>query len=136
MTARSHPIEAPLSSPGVPLPIRYFDCVLVLAFLPFALLAGLPALGAIAGAAVWLVQRAIGVWIEVAGARSGDFRRATGMTFAGGMLRPLLMGLTILAVGQLGEREDGLMAAVLVLVAFTIYLALSFIFRPQGNAAP
>ena len=49
------------------------------------------------------------------------------------MLRPLLAGLTILAVGQLGEREDGLTAALIVLVAFTVYMILSIIFRPQRN---
>ena len=118
---------------GIPLPLRYFDCLLVLAFLPFALLAGLPELGSIVGVTVWVVQRVIGAGIDRVANRQGDFRRATGMRFAGGMLRPLLMGLTILAVGQQGEREDGLTAALIVLVAFTVYLLLSIIFRPQRN---
>ncbi len=134
MIARSPAASVSVSPDTVPLPLRYFDCVVVVAFLPFALLAALPALGALAGVGVWLVQRAIGVWIERMAARTDDVRRATAMTFAGGMLRPLLMGITILAVGQLGERSDGLLAAILVLVAFTIYLALSFIFRPQRRS--
>ncbi len=131
MTAGPSVQPAPLSRPGVPLPLRFFDCLLVLAFLPFALLAGLPVLGALAGAGVWLFARGLGVLIEVAAARNPDPRVATGMTFAGGMLRPLLVGFSILAIGRLGERQDGLTAALLVLVAFTVYLALSMIFRPQ-----
>ena len=120
---------------SVPLPLRFFDVLLVLAFLPFGLLAGLPALGVIGGVTVWIAQRAVGVWIEHYAARQDDFRRATGVTFAGGMLRPFLTGLTILAIGQGGEREDGLTAALIALVAFTIYMALSFIFRPTRKAA-
>ena len=136
MTVAPKVAIAPLSHPSVPLPIRYVDCLVVLAFLPFALLASLPVLGAVAGVTVWLVQRAIGVAIDNYAARQDDFRRATGLTFAGGMLRPLLMGLTILAIGKVGEREDGLTAALVVLVAFTIYLAMSFILRPQRKTSP
>jgi hypothetical protein len=46
------------------------------------------------------------------------------------MLRPLLLGLTILALGQWGEKEDGLVAALIALAAFTFYMILSVIFRP------
>jgi len=137
MIARSPASPSPslLSPDSVPLPLRYFDCMLVVAFLPFALLAGLPALGALVGAVAWIAQRAFGVWLDGVAARSGDFRRATALTFAQGLLRPFVLAITILVVGKLGERSDGLMAAVLVLVAFTIYLALSFIFRPQRNSS-
>jgi hypothetical protein len=125
-----------LPQASVPLPIRYFDVLLVLAFLPFGLLAGLPELGVVAGVAIWVAQRALGVAIDNYAADQEDFRRATGARFAGGMARPLILGLTILAIGQLGEREDGLTAALIALVAFTIYMVLSFIFRPTRNARP
>jgi hypothetical protein len=124
-----------LSHDSVPLPLRYFDCVLVLAFVPFGLLADLPTAGLLVGAAGWIIQRAIGFGIDHVAARHPDPRTATGLTFAGAMLRPLLLGITILAVGQLGEKKDGLMAAVLVLVAFTVYLGLSVIFRPQRKSS-
>ena len=122
----------PHSAVGAPLPLRFFDVLLVVAFLPFALLAGLPALGSIAGVALWIVLRSIGVTMDLYAAGK-DVRTATAITFAGGMLRPLLLGLTILAIGSAGEREDGLTAALINLVAFTIYMVLSFIFRPQRN---
>ena len=124
-----------MTASGIPLTLRYFDCVLVIAFLPFALLAGLPAIGSIGGVVLWLVQRALGAGIEGYAARQEDFRRQTALTFAGGMLRPLLMGITILALGGVGEREDGLTAALIVLVAFTVYMTIAFIFRPQRNAS-
>ena len=135
MSARANPSPQPVSATGVPLVLRFFDCVLVLAFLPFALLAGLPTLGAVGGALLWIVQRALGVALDQHAAAQTDFRRQTALTFAGGMLRPLLMGITILALGGLGEREDGLTAALIVLVAFTVYMTIAIIFRPQRTAS-
>jgi hypothetical protein len=119
----------------VPLPLRFLDVVLVLAFLPFALLAGLPALGYVVGAVAWTGQRALGAWLDARVAAASDPRRAAGIGLAGVMGRAWLMGLTILAVGKLGEREDGLTAAILALVAFTVYLVLSLILRPQRKSS-
>jgi len=44
--------------------------------------------------------------------------------------RVWVVGLSILAVGLAAEREDGLVAALVALVAFTVYLATSLIIRP------
>jgi hypothetical protein len=120
-------------SAAVPLPIRYLDVLLLVALTPFALLAGLPALGWLVGAGGWILQRIAGVLLDARAAAASDPKRAVGIGLAGVMGRAWLTGLTILAVGLLGEREDGLTAAILVLVAFTIYLALTVILRPQRN---
>ena len=53
-----------------------------------------------------------------------------GISFAVLMGRAWLMGIVILAVGLAGDREDGLMAAMLVLVAFTVYFATSLLTPP------
>jgi hypothetical protein len=130
MTAPATVTADPLPETGIPLTLRYFDCVLVLAFVPFGLLAGITAAGVLGGAGIWIGQRALGALIDGYAAGQDDFRRAMGLTFAGRMLRPLLLGLTILALGQLGEKEDGLVAALIALAAFTVYMILSVIFRP------
>jgi hypothetical protein len=130
MNAPANVTADPLPGAGIPLTLRYFDCILVLAFLPLGLLAGLGAVGVVGGVAAWIGQRALGAAIDGYAARQDDFRRSMGLTFAGRMLRPLLLGLTILALGQSGEREDGLVAALIALVAFTVYMILSVIFRP------
>ncbi len=50
------------------------------------------------------------------------------------MGRAWILGIAILVVGLAGEREDGLMAALLALVAFTVYLATTLILpRPERN---
>ena len=130
MIARPDSAAPTLPDAGIPLLLRYFDCVLVLAFLPFLLLAGVTPVGVVGGSLAWLGQRAVGVAMDGYAARQDDFRRAMGLTFAGRMLRPLLLGITILALGQLGERQDGLVAALIALGAFTVYMILSVIFRP------
>ena len=130
----SHP-TVPVPAAAVPLPIRYLDCLLVVAFLPFGLAAGLPAVGLVAGALMWIAQRLLGNLIDARAANARDARQATAIQFVGVMGRPFLLALTILAVGLLGEKRDGLAAAILVLVAFTVHLLLTIVLRPHRNSS-
>jgi hypothetical protein len=50
--------------------------------------------------------------------------------------RVWVVGLSILAVGLAADREDGLMAALVALVAFTIYLATSLVLRSLERISP
>jgi hypothetical protein len=107
--------------------LRYLDVVLVVAALPFVALAGLPLLGYAVGAVAWILQRAAGVALERQAAKTTEIRRQVALNLAGTLGRAWIVGGAILAVGLAGDREDGLMAAVLVFVAFTVYFALSLI---------
>ena len=60
---------------------------------------------------------------------SEDLRTSLGINVAGMIGRAWLVGLTILAVGLAGEREDGVMAAVLILAAFTVYFSMTLLLR-------
>jgi hypothetical protein len=113
--------------------LRYLDLVLVVAALPFVVFAGLPLLGYAVGAGAWFLQRGIGILIERRGARSQDMRTQVGLSFFGTLARSWLVGGAILAVGLAGEREDGLTAAVLVLVAFTVYFAVTLVLNTVGR---
>lgn len=110
--------------------VRWIDVVLVAAAAPFVVLMGLPVLGYVVGATGWIVSRLIGYGIERRAKASDNIRIQTGLTLFGSLGRAWLVGLTILVAGLTAEREDGLMAAVLVLVAFTIYLICSIALRP------
>jgi hypothetical protein len=116
--------------------LRYLDVVLVVLAAPFVILTGLPVLGYVVGGVVWLVQRAIGVAVEDRIRARNDIRAVVGLGLAASLGRAWLVGLTILAVGLAGEREDGVMAAVLVLAAYTLYLVTSLILRPLERNAP
>ena len=111
------------------LPLRWLDVILVILAAPFAILMGAPALGYVVGAAAWIVNRAIGAAAERKAKAATDVRTTVGLNLGALIARSWLVGLTILAVGLAGDREDGLTAAILVLAAFTIYFATSLLSR-------
>jgi hypothetical protein len=115
---------------------RWLDVILVVLAAPFVVLMGLPVLGYAVGALAWILNRAIGVWVEHIAEGQQDVRRAVGLNLAALFARAWLVGLTILAVGLAGEREDGLTAAVLMLVAFTLYFVTSLLLRSLEGKAP
>jgi hypothetical protein len=109
---------------------RYLDVWLIVLATPFVLALGAPVLGYVVGAVAWIVQRFAAVAIERRAARAGDVKTALGLNMASLVIRAWLIGLTILAVGLIAEREDGLTAGITVLAAFTVYFATSLILRP------
>ena len=145
MTQRPQPTPAAAASPrGAPVAaapggaiavsdplvlFRWLDVVLVVLAAPFVVLTGLPVLGYAVGAAAWIVNRAVGALVERRARAQDDVRKAVGLNLGALIARSWLVGLTILAVGLAGEREDGLTAAVLMLVAFTLYFVTSLLLR-------
>ena len=115
--------------------LRYLDVVLVIAALPFVAFAGLPLLGYAVGGAAWIAQRAAGAVLERRAKRTTDVRRQVGLNLGGSLARAWIVGGAILAVGLAGEREDGLTAAVLVAVAFTVYFAVSVLLHTTARGS-
>ena len=108
--------------------------VLALAF-PFFVAFSLPLLGYAVIAAVWIIQRVVQHYANAKAEASDDPRTSVGV-LAGSMLgRGWLTAGTILAVGLLGDRPDGLAAAVLAISLFTIYFAAQMVVRPFDEAA-
>ena len=114
--------------------VRWLDVALVIVTAPVAILAGAPALGLAAGAILWIVQRVGGYWLEQRARAASDAKTFTGLMLASTLGRAWVVGLTILAVGLAGEREDGLAAAILVISAFTLYFALALFTRPTSSS--
>jgi hypothetical protein len=109
--------------------LRYLDLVILALALPVFVLAGFPMLGYAAAAVAWLIQRLLQVRLDRAARESEDLRRVAGIT-AGSMIgRGWLTALTIFAAG-LKENDAGLAAAVLVIVLFTVYFAVTLVMRP------
>jgi hypothetical protein len=120
-----------------PLPLlRYLDVVLVLLAAPFAILMGAPVLGYAAGAVAWVAHRALGVLVEHRARALSSARTALGLSLGGVIARTWLVGLTILVVGLAGARADGLTAAIVLLVAFTVHFAISLLLRPLERKPP
>ena len=110
-------------------PVRYLDVALVLLAAPFVVLFGVPPLGYMVGAAVWMISRGIEVLLERRAARA-QVRGALGLKFASMLGRTWLIGIAIVVVGVAAERQDGFVAAVVCLIAYTIHLATLLILRP------
>ena len=110
--------------------IRYFDLVLLVAALPVFLATGLPMLGYAVLAAAWLAQLGIEIYVQRRAATelaSGNRRAAMGWVGFSTLGRVWLVALAVLLVGLLGDRDDGLAAAVLAAVLFTVHFAGRFI---------
>jgi hypothetical protein len=131
-------VPAQAADPGVdPLVfVRYLDVVVVLLAAPFVVLLGAPVLGYAVGAAAWIAQRAAAVMVERRAAATENYRTALALNMVSLVVRAWLIGLTILAVGLIAEREDGLAAGITVLVAFTVYFATALILRPLERKPP
>src|SRR5947207_2859542 len=54
---------------------------------------------------------------------------AGGLLVAGMMGRAWVVGLAVVAAGVIGDKDDAICAAVVALVAFTVYLPVSLIIR-------
>jgi hypothetical protein len=116
--------------------VRYLDVLLVVLAAPFVVLTGAPVAGYLAGGAAWIGGRVVGVALERWARANRDARGQVLIGFAVVMGRAWVCALAILLVGVKGERQDGLMAALLTLVAFTVYLATTLVLRPPERNTP
>lgn len=107
--------------------LRYLDVCLVLATAPFVLAAGLPLMGYLVGTAAWVLTRAGTVLLHAQARRAGEAKVRAGLLVAALLGRVWLVALAVILARSAGGRGDGIMAAALVLGAFTVYLAMSFV---------
>jgi len=116
--------------------LRFADVLFVVALAPFVVLADLPVVGYAVGAAAWVVQRFAALALERRAKLIGDPRRAVGLNLAGVFARAWFVGLVILVDGKAHDRDDGLMAAVLILLAFTVYLMTVLVNNALHRSSP
>jgi ABC-type xylose transport system permease subunit len=109
--------------------LRYLDVCLVLATAPFVLVAGMPVLGYVVGACAWLLTRAGTALVHAQANRTRDAKVKAGLQVAGMMGRIWIVALAVILAKYAGGKDDGIMAAVLVLAAFTVYFVMSFVTR-------
>jgi hypothetical protein len=120
-------------------PLKYVDLLVLAAALAVFVLAELPMVGYAAAAAAWLAQRgiqALAARRAKAELAAGERQRAMGIVAATTLGRVWLMATVILVTGLLAEREDGLAAALLVAILFTISFAaqgLTHLLEPEAE---
>ncbi|HEX4437612.1 MAG TPA: hypothetical protein VH061_12550 [Solirubrobacteraceae bacterium] len=116
--------------------LRYLDVCLVLATAPFVPIAGLPWLGYLLAAVAWVLTRLGTTWIMERAMRVKDHKVRAGMQVGGMMGRIWIVALVILVARFAGGKDDGIMAAAVLLAAFTVYFVMSFFTRNPFQAGP
>lgn len=111
--------------------LRYLDVWLVLLTAPVVILGGMPLFGYLVGAVAWLCTRLGAEALQARAMRARDVRLRAGSMVGVMMGRVWIVALAVILARYAGSRDDGIMAAVLVLAAFTVYLMLTLARR--GN---
>ncbi len=132
-TSDGTPSPASESAPGQATLLAYLDVVVLIVAAPIMLLIGVPAVGYLAGAGVWIALRAVGVAIDWVVPKLGDPRREVTLRLAFLMGRLFLLAIAVIVVRNGAGRDDGLTALVVIVFAFTAHLLLSFVTRPRSR---
>jgi hypothetical protein len=109
--------------------LRYLDVCLVLATGPFVLVGGMPAFGYLVGAAAWLLTRGATAYAYARARLVPDVKLKAGLQVGAMMGRIWIVALAVILARFAGGKSDGIMAAAVVLAAFTVYFAMSFVTR-------
>ncbi|MEH3053712.1 MAG: hypothetical protein PGN13_06830 [Patulibacter minatonensis] len=118
--------------------LRNLDLVLLGIALPVFLLTGLPIVGWLTAAVVWLAWRGIGAWTDRKATAIGADNPGKLAGIAAGSLigRGWLLAIVLLVVGLLTDNRTGLSAALLSAVLFTSSFVVRMASRPTHQASP
>jgi hypothetical protein len=108
-------------SSGVAGLIAYLDLALVVLAVPIVLLAGAPLLGFGIGVAAWLIQRVAGQQIDKYARATENARTGLILAIAGLFLRLWFITFAVVLAASLGDKQDGLTAAVTLAALFSAY---------------
>ena len=112
--------------------LAYLDVVVLVVAAPIMLLIGVPAVGYVVGAGVWIALRAVGVAVDRAAAAATDAQRETSLRLAYLLGRLFLLAIAVILVRNGSGRDDALTALLVIVFAFTVQLVLSVLNRPRS----
>jgi hypothetical protein len=127
--------QNPLSVSALSL-VRYLDVSVVVAVAPLFVLAGLPVLGYAIGAVAWLATRYLVDIVQRRARVSRNPGRQAALLLASMMGRVFAIVAAVLIARFVGSTDDGIAAAAVVLVAFTVYLLVTIAMRGGSGAHP
>ena len=90
--------------------------------LPLFLVAGLPILGWVTGAGIWIAQRLVQAYFRRRVSSMDEPRRVTGTIVISTMIRAWGSAAVVLAVG-IRDEQVGLSAVVMIVALFSVYFA-------------
>ena len=112
--------------------LKYIDIAVVVIGAIVALALGAPALGVSVGAAGWILQRALQILDRRATAKVEDSLRRAGANLFEAFGRIWLLAGAIVVAAAVGDRKDGLAAAVVIFAAYSV----AFVVRLMSGPPP
>ena len=113
--------------------LSYLDVVVLVVAAPIMLLIGVPAVGYLVGAGVWIALRAVGVAVERLIVATQDPQREVGLRLGYLLGRLFLLAIAVILVRNGSGRDDALTALLVIVFAFTTQLVITFLTR-AGSA--
>lgn len=124
--------DVPLARPTPAALLRNLDVVLVAVALAPALSFGAPKLGYLLGAGGWILQRVLEVLDKRWTGKSTDPMKQLVMNLFEAFGRIWLLAGVIIVAARLGERPDGLTAAVVIVGAYSVAFVVRLLSGPTG----
>jgi len=118
------------SEPAVPALLRYFDVVLIVVAAPVVIAIGGSASGYAIGGGTWIALRAAGEALERNKALHANARTDVSVRLVVMLSRLFLLAIAVIIARSQVGRDAGITALVVIVVAFTVQLAVSAITRP------
>jgi hypothetical protein len=126
-------LSAPAANKDAVSVLAYLDVVVLVVAAPIMLLIGVPAVGYLVAAGVWIALRLVGAGVERVAAASGEQSRELTIRMAYLLGRLFALALTVILVRRGYGKDDGLTALLVIVFAFTAQLILSIVTRPRSR---
>lgn len=124
MSVSAHADERPVNL------LRYIDVLLVTFAAPVVLLIGAPALGYAVGAGAWIALRGVEVIVSKRAHALGEVSKELTARLLFALGRVVVLAVAIILLKKDSGKHDSLAALIVILFAFTVYLAISVVNRP------
>ena len=112
------------------LALRYLDVIFAVIAAVAAIALGAPALGCAVGAGGWVLQRLVQAIDRTWARRMREPRAALGISLFERFGRIWLLAGAIVLAGLVGGRSDGLAAALIIFIAYTIRFVIGLVSGP------
>jgi hypothetical protein len=110
--------------------LKNLDIAVVVIGSIVALLLGAPAFGVIVGAVGWILQRVVAVLDRRAATKFRDPHTQVGFRLFESFGRVWLLAGAIVFAGVVGDRQDGLTAAIVIFAAYSVAFAIRLMSGP------
>ena len=131
----THAIEPTSDAPTAVRALRNLDLAVLAIALPVFVAAGIPILGWVTGAGLYVAQRLLRTLAERKAEQADDPRTTVGLLAGSMIARGWIVAGAILVVGLTTDSETGLSSAVLFLATFTVALTMSLATGGAGATA-